>query len=72
VQVDPGRCRGSGVCRGRLPGIFEADDAGRTRVRGERAVDPVLSEVRALVFECPQQAIELMGDDFFDFPDVGP
>ena len=60
VEVRSDRCVGHGLCYTVAPGVFEDDDEGYGRVRGDGLVPPSHEEAaRRGAANCPERAIEL-------------
>jgi ferredoxin len=60
VRVDSGRCQGHNRCCSLAPELFEADDLGNARVKGDGAVPPALeAKARLAVANCPEHAVRL-------------
>ncbi len=60
LRVDHEHCMGNRVCQAHLPQIFRVDDDTNLSSVVEDTIDPALvDEVRAVVGECPQDAIIL-------------
>jgi len=60
VGVDSGRCQGHNRCCSLAPELFEADDLGNARVKGDGAVPPALeAKARLAVANCPEHAVRL-------------
>ncbi|MBA3654547.1 MAG: ferredoxin [Actinobacteria bacterium] len=58
VAVDVERCEGHGRCYMTAPELFEADDIGNGRERGDGTVPPDLErKARVAVANCPERAI---------------
>lgn len=64
VQIDADRCEGHGRCYALAPTVFEPDDIGEGKVRGDGTVAPG-DEERARLAEanCPERAISVRDDD---------
>ena len=60
VRIDTERCQGHNRCCSIAPELFEADELGNAKVRGDGAVPPAL-EVKAklAVANCPEHAVRL-------------
>ena len=60
VRIDSERCQGHNRCCSIAPELFEADELGNAKVRGDGAVPPAL-EVKAklAVANCPEHAVRL-------------
>jgi ferredoxin len=58
IEIDRGRCIGSGMCIGAAPDVFEHDDYDKAIVRSGRSISsedsPAIDEAIAL---CPVAAI---------------
>jgi ferredoxin len=62
VRVDGDRCQGHNRCCSIAPELFEADDLGNARVRGDGAVPAALeAKARLAVANCPEHAVRLSG-----------
>ena len=60
VRVDGERCQGHNRCCALAPELFEADDLGNARVKGDGAVPPALeAKARLALANCPEHAIRL-------------
>lgn len=60
VRVDGERCQGHNRCCAVAPELFEADDLGNARVKGDGAVAPALeAKARLAVANCPEHAVRL-------------
>ena len=60
VSVDGERCQGHNRCCQLAPELFEADELGNARARGDGAVTPALeAKARLAVANCPEHAIRL-------------
>ncbi len=60
VRIDNERCQGHSRCCALAPELFEADELGNARVRGEGAVSPALeAKARLAVANCPEHAVRL-------------
>jgi ferredoxin len=63
VHVDPEKCQGHNRCYSLAPDLFEVDDLGMARERGEGIVPPDLAEqARRAVANCPEYAITVSED----------
>ena len=63
VQIDPGLCQGHGRCYDLSPDLFEDDDEGYGKVRGDGSVPPEAEhDARLAVLNCPEQAITLSAE----------
>ena len=64
VQVDAGRCQGHNRCHSIAPDLFEVDDLGNAKAKGDGAVPPLLEEkARLAVKNCPEHAIRMTAKD---------
>jgi ferredoxin len=59
VQVDRGRCVGSGTCEALAPAVFEVDDDGVLAVLRPEPGEDDLNAVREAVTACPTRALAL-------------
>jgi ferredoxin len=60
VQVVAERCQGHNRCYVIAPGLFEIDDYGNARAKGDGMVPPALEEkARLAVKNCPEHAVRL-------------
>ena len=60
VRVESERCQGHNRCCAVAPELFEADDIGNARVRGDGKVAPALeAKARLAVANCPEHAVRL-------------
>jgi ferredoxin len=60
VHVASERCQGHNRCCSIAPELFEADDLGNARVRGDGKVAPALeAKARLAVANCPEHAVRL-------------
>jgi ferredoxin len=60
VRVDGERCQGHNRCCAVAPELFEADDMGNARVRGDGAVPAALeAKAKLAVANCPEHAVRL-------------
>ena len=63
-HVDPERCQGHNRCYAIAPELFEIDDYGNSRAKGDGCVPPALEEkVRLAVKNCPELAVRLVRED---------
>lgn len=61
VQVDPLMCQGHNRCHVLAPELFDVDDHGFARVRGDGTVGEGLEgEARSAVDNCPEYAIAIV------------
>jgi len=60
VQVAAERCQGHNRCYSIAPELFEIDDYGNARAKGDGVVPPELEEkARLAVKNCPEHAVRL-------------
>ena len=60
VRVESERCQGHNRCCAVAPELFEADDVGNARARGDGRVTPALeAKARLAVANCPEHAVRL-------------
>lgn len=60
VRVDSGRCQGHNRCCALAPELFEADELGNAKVKGDGAVPAALeAKARLAVANCPEHAVRL-------------
>ena len=60
VQVAAERCQGHNRCYSIAPELFEIDDYGNSRAKGDGTVPPALEEkARLAVKNCPEHAVRL-------------
>jgi len=60
VRVASERCQGHNRCCSIAPELFEADELGNARVRGDGTVAPALeAKARLAVANCPEHAVRL-------------
>lgn len=60
VRVDSDRCQGHNRCCALAPELFEADDLGNARVKGDGSVPPRLeAKAKLAVANCPEHAVRL-------------
>ena len=60
VSVDRERCQGHNRCYALAPELFEIDDYGNARAKGDGVVPPELEEkARLAVKNCPEHAVRL-------------
>ena len=58
VRIESERCQGHNRCCALAPELFEADDIGNARVRGDGSVAPALeAKARLAMANCPEHAI---------------
>ena len=64
VRIESERCQGHNRCCAVAPELFEADDLGNARIKGDGAVPPALEEkARLAVQNCPEHAVRLSEAD---------
>jgi ferredoxin len=62
VSIDAGRCQGHNRCCLVAPELFEADDEGNAKARGEGIVPAGLEQkARLALANCPEHAVRLTG-----------
>ena len=60
VRVDAGRCQGHNRCCSLAPELFEADDLGNAKVKGDGRVPAALeAKARLAVANCPEHAVRI-------------
>ena len=60
VRVEADRCQGHNRCCAVAPELFEIDDLGFARARGDGGVPPALEEkARLAVQNCPEHAVRM-------------
>ena len=60
VRVESDRCQGHNRCCSLAPELFEADELGNARVRGDGTVPAALeAKARLALANCPEHAIRL-------------
>ena len=60
VRIASERCQGHNRCCAVAPELFEADDMGNARVRGDGSVAPTLeAKARLAMANCPEHAIRV-------------
>ena len=60
VHVDAERCQGHNRCYSIAPELFEIDELGNSRARGDGSVPAALEEkARLAVKNCPEHAVRL-------------
>jgi ferredoxin len=63
VRVNSERCQGHNRCCALAPELFEADDLGNARVKGDGAVSAALeAKARLAVANCPEHAVSISHD----------
>lgn len=64
VRVGPEKCQGHNRCYVLAPGLFEVDDLGYAKARGDGTVPPDMHDKARLAVEnCPERAIEMFEDE---------
>ena len=60
VRVDSERCQGHNRCCALAPELFEADEVGNSRARGDGTVPAALeAKARLAVANCPEHAVRM-------------
>ena len=60
VRIDSERCQGHNRCCAVAPELFEADDMGNARVKGDGSVAPALeAKAKLAMANCPEHAIRM-------------
>ena len=60
VRIESERCQGHNRCCAVAPELFEADDMGNARVKGDGSVAPALeAKAKLAMANCPEHAIQL-------------
>ena len=60
VRIESELCQGHNRCCAVAPELFEADDLGNARVKGDGTVPPALAEkARLAMANCPEHAIRM-------------
>ena len=60
VRIDSERCQGHNRCCAVAPELFEADDMGNARVKGDGSVAPALEgKAKLAMANCPEHAIRM-------------
>jgi ferredoxin len=60
VRVESDSCQGHNRCCSIAPELFEADDLGNSRAKGDGRVPPTLeAKARLAVANCPEHAVRL-------------
>ena len=63
VRVDADRCQGHTRCCAVAPELFEADELGNAKVKGDGAVPAALeAKARLAVKNCPEHAVRLTNE----------
>jgi ferredoxin len=63
VRVESDRCQGHNRCCAIAPELFEADDLGNARVKGDGRVTPGLeAKAKLAVANCPERAVRLTNE----------
>lgn len=64
VHVESERCQGHNRCYSIAPELFEVDDYGNSRAKGDGLVPPALeAKARLAVKNCPEHAVRLTHGD---------
>jgi ferredoxin len=64
VHVEASRCQGHSRCHSIAPELFESDDYGNSRARGDGTVAPELEDkARLAVRNCPEHAVRMTKTD---------
>ena len=60
VRIEADRCQGHNRCCSIAPELFEADELGNAKVRGDGVVPPALeAKARLALKNCPEHAVRL-------------
>jgi len=60
VRIDAERCQGHNRCCSIAPELFEADELGNAKVKGDGTVPPALEgKAKLAVANCPEHAVRL-------------
>ena len=60
VRIDSERCQGHNRCCAVAPELFEADDMGNARAKGDGSVAPALeAKAKLAMANCPEHAIRM-------------
>jgi len=63
VRVESDRCQGHNRCCSVAPELFEADELGNARARGDGRVPPALeAKAKLAVANCPEHAVRLSSE----------
>ena len=63
VHVDQEKCQGHNRCVAVAPDLFEVDEYGTARVKGDGAVPPEQEEAAQLAVDnCPEYAVTITDD----------
>ena len=62
VRVDPDKCQGHARCYSLAPEVFDVDDYGQASVIVDQVPEGLEEKVRLAVANCPEYAIEILGD----------
>ena len=61
VRIESERCQGHNRCCSIAPELFEADELGNARVKGDGTVPAALeAKARLAVANCPEHAVRMM------------
>ena len=64
VHVETERCQGHNRCYSIAPELFEIDEYGNSKAKGDGSVPPELEEkARLAVKNCPEHAVRLTKND---------
>ena len=60
IRIESERCQGHNRCCAVAPELFEADDMGNARVKGDGSVTPALeAKAKLAMANCPEHAIRM-------------
>ena len=63
VRIDAERCQGHNRCCSIAPELFEADELGNAKVKGDGAVPAALElKAKLAVANCPEHAVRLSNE----------
>lgn len=63
VRIESGLCQGHNRCCSVAPELFESDELGNAKVRGDGSVPPALeAKAKLAVANCPEHAVRLTQD----------
>jgi len=63
VRVESDRCQGHNRCCSVAPELFEADELGNARAKGDGRVPPALeAKAKLAVANCPEHAVRLSSE----------
>ncbi len=64
VRVDAERCQGHNRCCAIAPELFEADELGNARARGDGVVPPELeAKAKLAQANCPEHAVRISANE---------